>query len=421
LVKFDDAGNEDVVVRRSAKTVEARVRELRQFLAIKELAAVQQVVSVRFSTVLLSDLPAGAELRSVVEAETSYELHIADARRIGEEWGTLSRLLGRRLIGPLPKSESGMRPYSDGHPEHYPEFVIGTDSDGTPQRFSCEPDRLANYFGANPDAPHYLTPVYFRREVLMRYYAAPERYSVDDGAIRCAALWHLRIDNHLPDHVAAYLGDLGCYLPESERLHWLAYNVAADAGISKTKFLRDFCAEFADPEKEDLLFKHRLEQFNAAWAKKYSFPLFLPLAAGDGHLFTGLREPLSDSQTEFDSQVLALAKILIDSLNEREIVRGLANVPKDAKGISKFELYLESRGSAARVEAIGFLRQLQDLRSTGVGHRKGRSYEIAAATVRLGQLGGRGAFRAILVRAISELLDPLGDELLEAGWRWTPE
>ncbi|MEZ5431153.1 MAG: hypothetical protein R3F31_08240 [Verrucomicrobiales bacterium] len=35
------------------------------------------------------------------------------------------------------------------------------------------PGALANYFGANPDALNFLTPVFFRPEVLAKYYADP--------------------------------------------------------------------------------------------------------------------------------------------------------------------------------------------------------------------------------------------------------
>ena len=204
---------------------------------------------------------------------------------------------------------------------------------GSPLRFTCDPNDLANYFGANPEAPHYLTPVYFRREVLQRYYADSAKYQVQDGVIRCGDLWLLRIDNHLPNVVAAYLGDLGRDLPASERGHWLPFNIEADAGISRAKELRDFRAVPTAPEAPDLLFKYRFEQFHRAWHERFGWPLFLPLHAGDAHLFIGLREPLTEDQGEFDSQVLALTKLLIDSLNEAQIGAALGSVPAGTKGV----------------------------------------------------------------------------------------
>src|SRR6185437_15692411 len=108
-------------------------------------------------------------------------------------------------------------------------------------------------------------------DVLQRYYGTPSLYSVEDGAIRCGSLWFLSIDNHLDDVVSVFLGDLGRDLPASERTYWLSFNVQADAGISAPKIMRDFRAEFADPERSDLLFKYRFEQFQEAWQKKYGW------------------------------------------------------------------------------------------------------------------------------------------------------
>lgn len=53
--------------------------------------------------------------------------------------------------------------------------MIGEDEGGQLHRFNCNPNALADYFGGNPDAPHYLTPVFFRREVLQRYFEHPEK------------------------------------------------------------------------------------------------------------------------------------------------------------------------------------------------------------------------------------------------------
>ena len=88
-------------------------------------------------------------------------------------------------------------------------FIIGVDEDGNSVEHTSDPDTLANYFGANPGAPHYLTAIYFRREVMAKYYAEPERYNVSDGQLTCLSLWSCQIDKDLSSHVAVFLGDLG--------------------------------------------------------------------------------------------------------------------------------------------------------------------------------------------------------------------
>jgi hypothetical protein len=106
-------------------------------------------------------------------------------------------------------------------------------------------------------------------------------------------------------------------------------------------------------------------------SSKFGWPLLLPLAAGDSYLFSALRVPLSDEQSEFDGQVLALARILVDSLNEKALDGCLTGVPDGTKGITKFELFLKSLSFAKTEELIGQLRSIYGLgcHHSGVSRR----------------------------------------------------
>jgi len=73
-----------------------------------------------------------------------------------------TRLVGKRIISPPPVEKAGLPPF-DG-PQEYSHFIIGIDAEGDAVEHTCDPDQLANYFGKNPDAPHFLTPVFFRRD-----------------------------------------------------------------------------------------------------------------------------------------------------------------------------------------------------------------------------------------------------------------
>lgn len=53
-------------------------------------------------------------------------------------------------------------------------------------------------------------------------------------------------------------------------------------------------------------------------------------------------------------------------------------MPAEAKGIAKFQLFLEDRKVTDAAKLTGFLRNLQALRSSGVAHRKGSTYEKVA-------------------------------------------
>jgi hypothetical protein len=179
-----------------------------------------------------------------------------------------------------------------------------------------------------------LTPVYFRREVLQRYYERPEKYSVEDGYLRCGSLWGLRLDDDHPHHVMVFLGDLGRDLPESERPYWQSFNVVPTGGMSATVWQRSFQGKPTDPEAPDLRFKSLYVRFNTKWPEQTGWALFKDLEPDDQHVLQRLRIPLNDSQPEFEDQVIGLAKLLIDALDEKSIRNHLTEKVADEKGIS---------------------------------------------------------------------------------------
>ena len=298
-----------------------------------------------------------------------------DAKR-GRTW---SRLLGKALIRCQPRTTEP--PFASRRKRSFCEFVVACDDKGNPLKHTCDPRKLASS-GKNPDAPHFLTPIHFRRNVLQKYYDNPQKYEVTDGSVRCGGKWSLRIDNDRPDRVIVWLGDLGQSLTEAEMLHWQHYNIVPEGGISRTSYLRNIQGMFANPEMPDLAFKHLCPTINEPWEKHFGLPLFLPLHKRDGHVFKTVRVPLDDNRAEFDAQILSLAKLLIDSLNEAALQQQLASKIPDEKGISKFERWLRQRRLVGWEPHLKFLRHLQALRG-GSAHRKGDNYARAAKAFHL--------------------------------------
>lgn len=105
-----------------------------------------------------------------------------------------SILMGKRILLPKPVEECVYEPYSRNEENEYPEYIIGIDEYGEPRSYTSNPAKLSNYFGANPGAPHYLTPVFFKKEVLQRYLSRPNIFSVEAGYLRCQSLWGIEID-----------------------------------------------------------------------------------------------------------------------------------------------------------------------------------------------------------------------------------
>lgn len=288
-----------------------------------------------------------------------------------------SVLMGKKILMPAPIEECGYWPYEKE--ESYEDFIIGVDEFGKEIFNTCNPDKLNNYFGSNPDAPMYLTPVFFKRDVLQKYVNKPELYEIRDGYLSCQSLWGIEIDNHHKNCIAVYLGDLGRDLPESERGYWKSYNIVGEEGVSQVSFQRDFCNIFTESNMEDHKFQDLYGSLIKQWNEKYGWDLYLPLSAEDQYNLTQIRIPLGESQPEFDQLVLSLVKVLIDSLNEKQLIIP-GDVQTDIKGISKLEKWIKSNEAVGYENHIKFLRDLQKLRSTGSGHRKGKEYSKISNT-----------------------------------------
>ncbi len=324
-----------------------------------------------------------------------------------------SRLLGKRLIPPPPREECGIAPFERA--KQYEKFSLGTNDVGEELLFTSDPDELANYFGANPNNPHYLTPVYFRSDVLNRYYADTDRYSVEDGLLRCAGLWALRIDNDQDGHLMVFLGDLGRDMPVAEARHWRSHNIAPpENGPSETLVRRAFYGEFTDPQSVGLRFPRVYAKTNEAWAEAFGWPLFRALHHDDRHLLSSLHVPFGEGASEFDEQILCLAKLLVDSLNERELAKHVTNKSKDLKGLGKLEQMLGGLGVLDARSLLGSLADIQGLRSRGAAHLKGSDFDIS---IPLNGLGRKAGFAALMQRAVDTLdsLRGIAEERATAG------
>ena len=373
--KVSRDGSEEPAARVGPKCVEVRTPLLRQFLAAKQLDLVLRIHSRQY----VDDPDDEAQLGEIQVQNDRDDISLSlRAMRISLDKHPYSVLNGTKILRAPPRSKAGVWPF-DEEDETYHEFIIDEDSDGKPLRHSCDPNLLNGHDGS----ADYLTPVFFRREVLQRYYEQPEKYSVEDGLLRCGGLWQLSLDTDHPDHVMAFLGDLGRDLPESERPYWRTFNVVPTGPPSETLVKRSIRGEFADPEAPDLRFKSAYSRFNAKWLERFRWALFKEPEPGDAHVFQRLRVPLNDSQPEFEGQVMGLAKVMVDALNEKVIQKQLLTKVQDERGIRKLERWMQQEEYASAERDIAFLKRLQTLRSKLTAHRKGSDYANVLADERV--------------------------------------
>ena len=399
-IKIDDDGNEFLVAVVKPNRVQIRLKEIRQFLAIKEMYLLMQFGCGEFSTYSLKEL--GFEQGETHQQNSSMHWCHSYSDWILPKYKSFSRLVGKQLIEPLPKSKSGFPGFAEEPQEEYVDFIISVDEDG---------DEITNT--SKPDSLDHLTPVHFRKEVLDKYYRLPSKYSVEDSILRCGSLWVVMIDNHHDDKVCVWLGDLGRDLPYTEQQHWRLYNIPPEGSVSETYFRRQIMAQFTNSDQPEHLFKQRYDSLQKDSETHLGWQLLRPLGLGDEHHFKSLRIPSTDEQRDFDALVLSLTKILIDSLNQKELKKLISleqeeNLTPDqqenVKGsIGCLEIALSCCGVEDAADHIAFLRKLQSLRSTGSAHRKGSNYQKIAKDFGIESKDLRAVFAGILSKALDVL------------------
>lgn len=401
-IKIDDAGNEETIIIVKPNEVQIRLKEIRQFLAIKEMYLSMLFEFNEYSRYSLEELKLNDAEPEFKRDELMYWRHgySGDTYRYKEGFRSDSRLRGRRIIEPLPKSKSGLGDFAE-EPK-YVEFIVDVDDSGDEVYHTCNPYELSHFPGEN--AAWKLTRVYFNKQVLDKYYNEPSKYTVGDSRVSCGR-WSMTIDNHhSSDKVCVFLDYLGIHLPYTEQLHWRANNIPPEGGMSEPFYRRMVLGEWANSDQPEHLFKQNYEQLQKACDECLNWQLLKPLGAGDEYRLKRLRVPVNDEQCHFDDLVQDLQMILIESINVKPLKRLLPAAEKaNLKCKGSIEVLRESLNfySVEDVDhRVSFLQKLQALRSEGSGHLKGRGYKKIAGHFGVDRLGQREAFFEILKQAL---------------------
>lgn len=393
--------NQDEVAKVEDKCFCVAMKFLKRYLAVKGMALILFVNDQEIFKGI-NEVWKNASFSNRRE-DSYYELSVGNC-----DSGNFSLLNGKKILYGCPIEECGIWPYEKK--KSYVEFLIGLDGNGNEIKHTCDPDCLNNMSNIRPESPPYLTPVYFKKDVLSKYYNNPQLYEVEDGIIRCGGMWSLYIDNDTSheEYISAYLGDLGHYLPsEEEQFYWRGFNYVTDGCLSITKIKRDFMAEFTNSSSPDFRFKTMYHRINENFQNVFGWTLFLPFKKEDEYNFNCLRVPTTNSYSQFDMLVLSLAKTLIDSLNEKAIKAELKeagiNCAEIKGSISLLEAWLNNYQVENTEQHISFLRNLYKLRSSGTGHRKGENYEKVIKKINVDCCDYKKSFANILEGSVTFL------------------
>ena len=168
---------------------------------------------------------------------------------------------------------------------------------------SCAPEFLSNYFQPS-DLPWEISPAFFRPEVLHRFKADPEKYSLEDRSISCRNAWYLKTyDINEAGQVHTYVGYLG-YLPYEEQIYWQAFNEWPKGPISARAHQTDIVGDWHHDYEPLSALKHTVSMLDAMPP-----PWWKPRCTA---LSDAVRYPATDSVKEWGDEVLALDQYLVE-------------------------------------------------------------------------------------------------------------
>lgn len=421
FVVDNENGDWEKVAEIKGETIRIKLTILRKYLALRRMNLLLFFDEMRFSQQSFQELGLTPVMNQIVKDDDyiyNYSSLVnchADGNKSGG-W-----IMGKCVLRYREKDYN--RDSFDQDDRQYAEFIYDYDDEGEPMSHSCKKETLSNYFVANGDNPLEMTPIFFKKEVLDKYYSNPNKYTVSDGAVGCEGSWSLHIDNDHRNYVIVPLVYLG-NLDYSEQLYWKGYNVSPerDMGFSKTAYKRWMEGSFCDPTFPDLQFKYRFKQFNKKWEKQFGWTLFLPLIDEDEHRYKTLHcLTTENNHSDFDEQILSMTKLVVDSLNQKclqsEIDDSNTEVESFLKerkvtsslelkaGIDKFQAFIFSKGMECP-DMVDFLRKVQSLRSNSVAHRKSNKRKDLAKLYeyfKLDELSEQQVLEDIFVKMIKTL------------------
>lgn len=242
----------------------------------------------------------------------------------------------------------------------------------------CSPHHIVNYF-TESDLPWEISPAFFSPEVLHKYKADREKYTVEDHSIRCRNAWFLKTyDFNEAGQVHTYVGDLAD-LPYEEQLYWQSFNEWPKDGISKRAFQTDILGQF--PEEVDPLFElkeqaRNLDHSRPSWWKPRGEEII------DKVLY-----PATDSVEEWGDAVLALDHSVVEGFLDKPLRAIIEDndgkYEKDWRSLKLLEVCLSKTGLTEEraKKVVEPLRELHNLRNPARAHGdpEGKAKAVASA------------------------------------------
>lgn len=335
---------------------------------------------------------------------------------IGDDYG---HFRGLQVVTPTLTSDEVNQLVTVGHipdpAESRPvEFVVYDLRNDRVATVSTDCSTTTNYFAADQNTlPFDTSPASFRPEVLTKYKADTDKYTVQEGSISCRSGWILRscwVND--AGQVCSYICDLR-NLPHKEQLHWALHNEEPKTTKIPDLVLKtDFAGMW--PNEDDLTPTSLLVLQLQRWAKHGV--AWWKWAAEDSP--AELTVPRTESRNEWLEACLALSNGVVEGFNLAVIRARLHEVGGEYKKTERSVLLLERLllilGLIGNTERVTALWDINELRKVKVhAGRRGRQFADSA----LHQHGSYPAhFENLCTRLVAELklielaFDPLASD-----------
>ena len=268
-----------------------------------------------------------------ISGENYYiSLSINNASGFRSDYNGCSSIIGKAAILPFKKPHHREYKYFAKDKE-YEKFIIDFDEDEDEEvEFTCNEDELANYFGANPAAPHFLTPVFFDIKVLDKYKNDPRNYAVSDSNISFLSDWSIPFNINKEMKVSVWLGDLGKITYEEQK-YWRTFNIKP-TGKMDSKFIdRQLKGIWTDASRIESKLVPSINRFNAMIKDRFYDVIFNVLSDADKEIYNTFMIPTNYSIPEYQSFLMKLSKLVAESINVKLIKSAMGDdYEKEAKG-----------------------------------------------------------------------------------------
>ena len=234
------------------------------------------------------------------------------------EYDGVALLIGKSIVYPFKQPHHSEYIYFNQE-KSYETFIIDYDEDEEENiEFTCNEKELANYFGANSNAPHFLTPVFFDVKVLDKYSKDPSNYSISDNNISYLGEWTIPYNINNANRVSVWLGDLG-RIPYDEQRYWRVFNIAPEGGMDSKFIANQILGIWTDSSRIESKLISSLNTINQIMKDKYNDIIFKDLSDTDKEINNSFLIPTNYSITEYQNFLVKLCKITSERINTKLI------------------------------------------------------------------------------------------------------